>query len=765
MKQFLCGVLVFFLFACSPGKSFFSFSFTKKDNVEKNENSAKNRPAPSVAVKRDDKKSDDKTLEDPVVLPSLDEVLPPTSAPIPAALPPSTSPSLADQPGTTDSGPAVQLPVAPASMAPVPVVPVPVAPAVAPVPVAPKVVVPKSVGALPGDLPLKSFRHFGGIPTVLALRDKGFLAAFGTSLVWYDANLNPLGQLSLSAPVERLVSQGAGMFYVVEEGNNFDVVIIPEKGPARIVKSFEADGTIDVFSGLTRVFVSLPDKVQILDLGHLDQITSLGEINLEDVTQVDVLGNFVYGVSGTNLNLLELLPDNTSRLLARLDMGTSFSILGHVTEGDGVRLVLGFQTNDQWTNVRLLPLSVGGGGFADLGNEINFKEPLDSLVVDASGIGCFMRQSSAGCLNLKTGQELFSSLPGLADVVALAMGEGKWMVATRRELAEISFQGVVGKKVEYPGSVSRVLLPGGNVVVVENMLAASDAGATPFFINREFSGDLVSWMAVKSPLKDTFKTKFSLSFSTGILLAEEKSQKLYWLKSADPATLSEVKLEAQTISGLTAFADDKSTTLFVVGDQLKTYAFDPIKLTARALGTLAISEGGGAVVSGDGKTLFVACGGQGLCWVDVSQRMKMKLTGNVALPVVDVKAIDVALSPDGSLAYVLGKKEAEPLQIFVYDLTSGVPTSLSFLPSLDPSFSLEQFRGLTFSAGGKKLILPQSKGLAIYDMHQPQTPVLQFVWPMGHAFFAYVTGRGSIICAALGLRGVQCGSLENMPNP
>jgi len=112
--------------------------------------------------------------------------------------------------------------------------------------------------------------------------------------------------------------------------------------------------------------------------------------------------------------------------------------------------------------------------------------------------------------------------------------------------------------------------------------------------------------------------------------------------------------------------------------------------------------------------------------------------------------------PDERKALVYYEVEKET-QIAVISLDENSVRELVILPKLN--LSLSQFRGLTFSAGGKKVIFPTEEGISVFNFSVPETPVLLFKWDVGKIEFVDVTNRGQTLCMA-GPIGGACAAFK-----
>lgn len=678
----------------------------------------------------------------------------------------------------------------------------------------------------PGKIPLISTDHFGGMAQSFSLDDQLLYLGFGQKLVFYDNALDVRGFVNLESPVQKVVTQKTAegiTLYVKEKGDVLEIVQLSKEGSPKILKSFEVDGPFDIVLGRPllpssgskeepaspRLFVYLPQKVQILDLRDLTQVKVIAELPLPGVSQMIALDDYFYAVHRTSLNVIDSQNLSTR---ASIPVGTKFRILGEKTEGDRSFLVLALQSsrNKKWHLLQFMPLVSGGGGISDLGQGIAIKPEADEIIVDwDQPYLYFLRSGNLSLFSLKRRIELASeNETAIKDInlvqggggVVFAVSEGKfgrfeYQLAGEAEpkpetgkrdkkareealkvpdipaLADVpaeekkkpDFEWVKEKITRFPGRVHQVLLPGSNSVLLVNGLSSKEALAPPFYFSKTFSTDTANLSPLNLSKGD--KRQFSLFKVTdyGILAYDQLSGKIALIKK-DFSSIEEIKLAGQPLVGMDT-ALDKGDYLYLAVTKkedkgevaLVAYKVESAKLVKK-VGSLSFEEIGGIKIYNGGQKALVACGTQGVCVVDIGTgRAKPALLSSIPTSQKEAITLEVAVSPREKMAYAFSKNKGAAF-ISIINISADPPAEVAVIPNV--SMTREQFRGLTYSAGGRRLLLPQERGLVVYDVKDPKKPTREFTWPIGRAFYADVINRGKTVCVALGKKGVECGNFE-----
>lgn len=515
----------------------------------------------------------------------------------------------------------------------------------------------KEVAPAPEETsPLNSFLHLGGAPAFLAADSGRVYMGSGRVLTFYDANLSPSGSVRLEAPIVSAYPGGA-LVIVKEEGNILEIV----KG-GEIIKSFQAAGNFD-FS--QKLFVYLPDKIQVLDLANPDQISVLFEIPLGGASQVVTYGDYAYVAVGTNINVV---VGKDMSVLSSVPVGVSFKILGVRPEGNNIYLVLALKSavSSKWHTIQFMPLSPGGGGITDQGSGVTLEDA-DEVTMDSAGTSILLlRAGHLSSFDFKTRQEIKTQVNVDEPVLFAATIGGVLFAASQNSLARFAAGGTaIEKKIPLAGDVTSLALTGDGSMVVVNAHSP-----TLFTTPSILSGQNINLVPLSLP--GAVPIQYAKYVDTGVFLYDKKNAKVFSVSA------------------------------------------DLTKATP---------------------------------WHEAKPAKK---TGSEVLET----------TPDGKTGLRFNE-QADGAFISVIDLTAQTQTEVAKI--LQVSMTREQFLGATFASGGQALILPQDFGVAIYDISHPSNPVLSFKWPLGKAYFADVTGRGTILCVALGEKGIECGKFAPPP--
>ncbi|MBI2340269.1 MAG: hypothetical protein HYU99_07895 [Deltaproteobacteria bacterium] len=679
---------------------------------------------------------------------------------------------------------------------PVPTENLPPSPPPPPPPSPPPVAKDKGAGIVP-------LEHFGGSPGALYFDGQMLYAGFGRRLVFFDPALNEFSSLSLEADVEKATPMkvaGGSLVYTAERGNIFEILSSPiaSRAPAagqppQILKTFEVGGNFDIEPTLNQLFVYLPDKIQILDLNDLNKVQVIAEVPLGGASQMMVLGGAYYVVHGSNLTLVEV---ETLSTLADVPIGTPFRILGQRKEADPAGgaernyliCLLASKETGKGTALQWMPMALDGlgadpaWGITDLGKRVDLASSVDDVVADRDRpFLYFLREGVLSVFDLSSRTELKGPQTPLGTIRAVHGGGGVVFAASDDALGRFEFPPSSGesqktaKILPLASLIEAVWLPSSETALVVN----------PLFFSRPFlpAGPVPSETGGLKPLflPKNQKAKFvrGFSFDGAVFLYDEISGKFFLVKadfSAAPALpaapakpaasalpgVQELNLAGQNIVGMDMGTDGKTNYLYLTAAKkdgkgetaLTVYNFQS-PLLVKKMGGLPFPEIGGVSAYGGATRVAVACGSGGVCLVDVgTERKKPKMLTTVVSSQKEAKAVEVKVSPDEKVLYAFYERDGGVF-ISLVNLTTDPPMEASIIPNLKMTAS--QFRGISFSAGGKILLLPGDEGLSIYNVTNPKNPIFIYRWPVGKVFHADVANRGKTVCAALGPKGLECG--------
>lgn len=661
------------------------------------------------------------------------------------------------------------------------------------------------------SLPITPTDHFGGAPTAMHLNGEYLYVSFGRKLVFFDRFLNDKGFVNLEAQAEELATQKSEdeiVLYVKEDGNILEIVSLPKgKGP-EIVKSFQVDGPFDFSKSSRQLFVYLADRVQVLDLSKPEDVNVLFEIPVAGAHQAYSLGDYLYIAQGSNLNVVS---KKSLSVLSSIPLDTNFEIVGNKAEKGTDHLILALKSpkSGKIKTIQFMTLVSGGGGVADFGQGVELEKDVDEIFLNEDQLYLtLLSEGKLGLFDLKNRVELKGPDAPIASLKLAQGGGGVIFAASSTSFGRFEYQisqppkspasakpdkkkepvkdkdssakpDVAGLAVDAPpekkppsykfqnekivplaGSVSGFLLLGNDSALLINNLAKDHAGVAPLFYSKSFSTNTSHLNPLWIPNKDPADFTLVRPTKYGVFLYDAKKEKVFLVKN-DFSAVVPLNVSVKSIVGMDIGSDGKSDYLYLTTtDSLVSYKIESTGSVSKK-GSLTLKEAGGLRVFNKGKKAIVACGSGGVHIVELSSGAnQMKLVNTIPSSIPKTKVLDVVLSPNKKIAYLFVERSGEN-HITLFDLKASEPSEISDIKNI--SMDQKQFRGITFSAGGNKLIVPNRKGLRIFDVKNPKKPTLLFDWPLGRVNFADVTNRGMIVCAALGENGVECGEFTPTP--
>ncbi|MDO8520208.1 MAG: hypothetical protein Q7T11_08620, partial [Deltaproteobacteria bacterium] len=491
----------------------------------------------------------------------------------------------------------------------------------------------------------------------------------------------------------------------------------------------------------------LPDKIQVLDVSNPEQVSVLFEIPLGGASQAYPYGGTVYVAADRNLHVA---ASSDMTVKSMVPVGVTFKILGVREEEGRLTLVLALKSavTGRWNTLQFLPLIAGGGGIADQGSSLKIGEADEIFGAASDPYLLFLRAGGMALFDLKARKE--TALPaGLGEgknPLAGAMAGEALFVSSQNGLARFENAAAASpqKKIPLAGNiVSLAMTSAGNMVAV-------NADGRVFLASGIEEGGAFHELSLPAGTEISY-AKYS---DAGIGLVG-KNPKIFIL-SADLAQVTPLDGGKGMIGFDTVAANENYLLLTALSKTGVAYFTHDLK-TAKRVGSLSLPDIGGIKIL-DSTRALAACGKEGGCLIDLGP--PMKVAAKIPSIIKDGTAIEAGATPDGKTGLLFFEQEGGAF-ISLVDLKAQPPAEISRILQLP--MTREQFRGATFAAGGRKLILPQDYGIAVYDLSNPSNPVLSFKWPVGKAYASDVTGRGKILCVALGEKGIECGKFSEAP--
>lgn len=635
---------------------------------------------------------------------------------------------------------------------------------------------------------------FGGAVTAVGVSPSQFYVGMGRKLMVHDAQLNLQGSLILKNEIREitpLTTEAETYLFVEEDAFVLEIVKLASGAKPQVVLSFKADGPVEgpfeVMTGSVKthqLLVALSDKVQILDVGNLQAIKVLSEPAVTQATQVWPVGGFLYVARGKTLQVVNA---GTGAVLASVPVDADFKILGLREEGGALNLLAALKsaTTGKWQTIQYIPLVAGGGGVQDLGQGVEIVGGADDVAYDSSKPQIvFVREGKPGLFDVLKKGEVPVAPVALSPLKTARMSQGVFYAVGssgygRYELeippeapAATAPPPTAGlaqapaptahwineKIIHYPTSVEAVALPGSDLLLV--------AGGQPLSVHSSlyaapsFSSGISALQPIAAPVASPPRYTLVRTGGAGTYFYDEAAHKIILVRK-DLST-DWFDLGGITATGLDVFPDARGDIFYVTGSKggpASVFALAPgASHDVKMLATLQLDEASGIKLFDKGRRALVGCGARGACALDLdSAKPNMKVLTTLAPVHKDARVTEVSLSPDENLAYLFFESASGKI-ISIVSLKAAPPAEVGVIPQV--AVDRIQFGRLSFSAGGQKLLLPGDNGLNVYDMKNPKAPTLSFSWPVGKVMGVDVTGRGKIVCAALGGKGAVCGQLQ-----
>jgi hypothetical protein len=657
-------------------------------------------PKQTVSEKKVDKKVDktDKVTEKPIVAPA--DIAKPATENSFSFLPKDVDNKVAENPAPVVQNPPMPLPPPPDQLA----VKTIETPALLPSPEAPTPV-PAPINLKKKKEALKIENHLGGAIDIIYGDARYVYVTFVSKLVVLDRELNFVSETNLENKIIHLVSRptadGARVF--VEDGEGILSILEVKTTGIKLIRRFDTQASFDVFYEGNRdeVLVYLSDKIQILDVTQPDQPSVLGNILIPNAREAYPLGEAYFVNVDTQLTVVK---KSDFSILSSVNLGTPFKILGHKEGADAFLYVALKTPQGQWGGVQILPLAKSGIGLADLGRTILFDQPVPDIRFDAVNfLASACENSSPVIVDLSARKQLSFDASLTACNQMVLLGPSAYVVS-RGVLQHLEMK--------------RSTLSGANV---SNALANPKA----------------------SVLKDiSFNEKKTLMFPA-------KPETLFLL-SADKAVVTDNSDGRCAVYTNNHFA-------------LNSSFFNVLNVGGKAGCHFSLFKPKGqSVMFYDDKNAkwfslkedFSAITETRVEPTGPLVTLSKKILATFKPSITDLVLSDVSISPLGKVAFVLANHSDGRQKIVVIDLTGELPTEVSLI---DLSITPEQWRGLTYSLGGNRLILPTNEGVSVFNVQNPKSPLLEFTWDIGPAYFADVMNKGQTLCVAQGEEGIVCG--------
>lgn len=657
------------------------------------------------------------------------------------------------------------------------------------------------------EAPVDVQRRVGGVARSISADEQFVYIDFPQHFAVYDHHLAFLGRVTVSYPVvevKKISKDEKTWLYLKEEKNTFEIIDITpgENGSTfKITNSFEVDGDFYlVHPELMIVF--LKEKIQFLNLTHLNDIKIVNETPISNVTAAILVDKYLYVSHNGFLDILDLDKFSST---ASIRIGRKFGFLGTLESGGTKDLLLSYLSNqDELEGIQYLHRTDDKTGIKDFGENIILEHKLKNISVDLQNQLIAGRNienaESAELYSIQNKRFLRGPLNTIKNLLSCHL-YGKWLfLITTREisiqqmnmdqdvisqsaslkrvtdgksqttpLAQIGAEKTLKdefnlsllKKMDFMSDARKVLLMDtDHVLIMEN---TRDQKFHHLSASTNFSKDDYSFFEPSSKMATKYDKTLVTSF--GILAWSRLLREIHFL-DVSLKTSVVLPLKTAALSSWIYFSSEEKDYLAIASEQ-KPIANKPPIYEIAFYQLLSPSE-----IKPVQKIkyllkpfVFYVPDNQ----IVVLTKEKMELfQSNILLQAetknitpdetIDIKTLaknflDARLSPKNDTIYSLidnaGKNE-----IFVMSLMDvSLNTTLA-----DIDISFEQFEGASFSKQGRLFILPTSEGTLFYDMTKISKAREVAHWPIPSEYVD-IAANGEFICVALGFNGVYCGKL------
>ncbi|EKD50384.1 MAG: hypothetical protein ACD_62C00557G0005 [uncultured bacterium] len=226
------------------------------------------------------------------------------------------------------------------------------------------------------DLPLTIEKRIGGTAKKVILDDTYVYLSLSGNLMVLDHDLRIVARHRLSdqlVDIKKTTTNNQTFLYVKEEQNNLEVFTLaplknqPDQLTLTGIKAFEVQGQFDWFNDTTLI-ITLPGKLQFLDIANLNEIKLIAEVPIGNTTQAFPVGKFLFIARQDNLDIVSLEKFD---LASTVRIGNPFRIMDVIKEQNKAKLLLALlDKQGNITGLQYLRLSEDLSSIADFGDKI-----------------------------------------------------------------------------------------------------------------------------------------------------------------------------------------------------------------------------------------------------------------------------------------------------------------------------------------------------------------------------------------------------------
>ena len=576
------------------------------------------------------------------------------------------------------------------------------------------------------------------------------------------------------------------LLYIREENNILEIVKLPALGAPSFVKGFQVDGPFE--GAYTRtggsipsqdhLFVFLADRIQVLNVTDPEKIQVVAEPNIAEAQAITLTGSFAYVLKK---GAMVVLDASNYTIPATVPLEGDYQLLGIKRSIDKNRIVLGKKDSvtGKYVAYRLVSVNTSGGGISDMGTDTPLSRGYDSLSLNESAQ--YIEGISEGVpylFDLSLNTEVAIKGVDSKSMMDFSVLDSKLLFLEKNQVKKFDWQMSDAKELVlshekaagWPGSIAKFGIPS----EFQLFLVTADKSGANYYETDNLKSRLLKPYSLPH-IGDFKKVKIGLY---GLYFLDSSASKIYLRKwdgaFSELTPISVLKPEDMDISA----TSDGDTLAILNKSKLKgesTATFFSIDKAGVAKKKTAynVPLSSSLRIVTDGEVLVSACGTSGLCLIKI-QAPDPELKGLARGPSVLTTKIKTAMDAGEAVAQSVLLSPGGKLALTYYTSSSGVFVSLTDL-SLDnpveagviplPNTSVSQFEGLSFSHGGKRVLIPSDEGLLVYDIKDIKNPIHVFKWAVGKIDQVDVTNRGQTFCVGLSGKGILCADYQEAAAP
>lgn len=577
----------------------------------------------------------------------------------------------------------------------------------------------------------------------------------------------------------------------------FDIVKNEGKTSLQFVASFDVEGPFSWLDSET-LLVFLKDALQVVDFSNLDAVKVKKEIPVGNITSKLILQKYLYLARDEFLDIVNLENFETT---ASLRIGQPYKFLGAIRKNETNTLNLALLNSDKKvTGIQTLTLAKNLSGITDLGSAHFFKKPLQDVSTDLKNNLLFAKdsqgKSKALVFSIDEKKFLRGPLDQQSAVIQTYAFEDLLFVIHNDEIAEYKLT-LNPDVIKSPAEVSTnapvekpALAQIGSDITLKNeynlektnRLDFANTAHQVFLLDQnhlvivETQNDKQNMVTTQNLTADdhTLKTvdlpdaqnlSHFLSTPFGLLGLAQNGQ-VYFLDVFFKG-FQKLDLNFKNLNSWIVFKQNDHFVLLAVTKQLSENKTEQWQLEFYKLlspdnieSTKKLTLNSQSFLSYMGFDLLAVVSQNQIDYYSISDLSNpIKVDNKTQKLAVDGLLTQIKPTPKRDFLLTLQRKDQQN-HLQVYDFKNPAKPFEIAISHLSPN----QFNGISFTEGGRVLIIPTNDGLHFYDLSLAVLSTEQSKWLIGHwpepSEFADVANKGQWTCVARGNRGTTCGDIS-----